>query len=659
MIDRFGAVKGFRDDINALRAVAVLVVVLFHFGVPGFSGGFIGVDIFFVISGFLMMKIIILGVESKNFSLINFYLDRARRIIPALVVLCAVLLLVGWFFLPSKNYQQLGAHAAASIAFFSNFKYWKETGYFDGGSHEKWLLHTWSLSVEWQFYILLPLGVLIIWKLFGPRAVKWALIGVGICSLALSIFITQRSPSGAFYLIPTRAWEMLAGGLVWWATRGHTRFDARLSNYLVTAGLIIIAISIAAFDATSVWPGASAIWPVVGTMFVLAGNRQGLPILSSWWIQRLGNSSYSIYLWHWPFVVVLAYARLDSSWVLIVAGIFLSIVVGEVSLRLIETPARVKLKLFSRANQVGAILGGAVIVASLGALVAFKSFPGRIPEEVERVSAAAYDMDPRAEQCWESTDGRTTPICFYGAGNLAAIMIGDSHAGATVTAFAEATRIESGGGVSLFGKKGCPTLTFAKRDGYECDDFNAWMLKATAEIPPEIPAVIVNRTTSYIYGLLDNESPKSLVGVPIIYFDKKGEAATLSFQEKFKADLISTACTLAQARTVYLVRPIPEMGVDVPRTMSLSLLFGGRNADISVSLEGYHRRHAFVWEAQDEAVRRCGVKILDPLPFLCDQDRCWGSKAGQPLYFDDDHLNEFGNKLLVPMFRQVFSEGRG
>lgn len=659
MIDRFGAAKGFRDDINALRAIAVLVVVLFHFGVPGFSGGFIGVDIFFVISGFLMMKIIVLGVESESFSLINFYLDRARRIIPALVVLCAVLLLAGWFFLPSKNYQQLGTHAAASIAFFSNFKYWKETGYFDGGSHEKWLLHTWSLSVEWQFYILLPLGVVIVWKLFGPRAVKWALIVVGICSLVLSIFITQRSPSGAFYLIPTRAWEMLAGGLVWWATRGHTRLGARLSNYLVTAGLIIIAISIAVFDAASVWPGASAIWPVVGTMLVLAGNRQGLPILSNWWIQRLGNSSYSIYLWHWPFVVVLAYARLDSNWVLIVAGILLSIVVGEVSLRLIETPARVKLTLFSRANQVVTIFGGAVIVASLGALVAFKSFPGRIPEEVERVSAAAYDMDPRAEQCWESTDGRTTPICFYGAGNLAAIMIGDSHAGATVTAFAEAMRIESGGGVSLFGKKGCPTLTFAKRDGYECDDFNAWMLKATAEIPHEIPAVIVNRTTSYIYGLLDNESPKSLVGVPIIYFDKKGEASTLSFQEKFKADLISTACTLAQARTVYLVRPIPEIGVDVPRTMSLSLLFGGRNADISVSLADYHRRHAFVWEAQDEAVSRCGVKILDPLPFLCDLDRCWGSKAGQPLYFDDDHLNEFGNKLLVPMFRQIFREGRG
>lgn len=363
-----------------------------------------------------------------------------------------------------------------------------------------------------------------------------------------------------------------------------------------------------------------------------------------------------IYLWHWPFVVVLAYARLESNWILVCLGIVLSIVMGEISLRLIEDPARTKLRALSRLGQLSLLIGGATLVLLCGALIAFKTFPGRIPEGVEQVSAAAYDMDPRAEQCWESADGRTTPVCFYGAGNVAAIMIGDSHAGATITAFAEAARIESGNGVSLFGKKGCPTLTHAKRDGYECDDFNSWMLNATSEIPSNVPAVIINRTTSYVYGLMANESPKNLVSVPIVYFDKKVDAATLDFQEKFRSDLISTACRLAQAREVFLVRPIPEMGVDVPRSMSLSLLFGGKSSDVSISLSAYHKRHAFIWEVQDEAVRSCGVKVLDPLPFLCGGDRCWGSKNGRPLYFDDDHLNEFGNKLLIPMFRQVFRQ---
>lgn len=658
MIDRPVAIKEFREDINSLRAIAVLVVVLFHFGVPGFSGGFVGVDIFFVLSGFLMTKIIITGMESQSFSLMNFYLDRARRIIPALVVLCAVLVLIGWFYLPTRNYQQLGTHVVAAIAFISNFKFWKETGYFDGGAHEKWLLHTWSLSVEWQFYILLPLGILIVWKLLGPKAVKWVLIIAGIGSLALSVIISQRSPSGAFYLIPTRAWEMLAGGLVWWICRARFQLSRKLSGYVMAAGLVILGVSVAVFDSTTIWPGASAVWPVVGTMCILAANRQDVPMLSSSFMQRIGNSSYSIYLWHWPFVVVLAYARLESNWILVCLGVVLSIVVGEISLRLIEVPARTKLRACSRVGQLSLFIGGPTVVLLFGALIAFKTFPGRIPESVELVSAAAYNMDPRAEQCWESTDGRTTPVCFYGTGNLAAIMIGDSHAGATITAFAEAARIESGNGVSLFGKKGCPTLTHAKRDGYECDDFNSWMLNATSKIPSNVPAVIVNRTTSYVYGLMANESPKNLVSVPIVYFDKKVDAATLDFQEKFRSDLISTACRLAQAREVFLVRPIPEMGVDVPRSMSLSLLFGGKNSDVSVSLAAYHKRHAFIWEAQDEAVRSCGVKILDPLPFLCDGDQCWGSKDGQPLYFDDDHLNEFGNKLLIPMFRQVFRQGR-
>ena len=651
-------VKDFRRDINSLRAIAVLVVVLFHFGVPGFSGGFVGVDVFFVLSGFLMTKIIITGIEGRSFSLVNFYLDRARRIIPALVVLCAVLLLVGWFLLPAKNYQQLGTHVVASIAFISNFKFWKETGYFDGGSHEKWLLHTWSLSVEWQFYILLPLGVLVVWRLLGPKAVKWVLIAVGIGSLVLSIIVSQRSPSGAFYLIPTRAWEMLAGGLVWWICRVHTQLARKLSNFLIAIGLLILGISVVVFDSKAIWPGASAIWPVVGTMCVLAANRQDVPVFSNGFMQRIGNSSYSIYLWHWPFVVVLAYTRLESNWVLIWSGIILSVVIGEISLRLVEIPARIKLRACSRGGQLNIIVGGASTVVLFAVLAVFKTFPGRIPEGVELVSAAAYDMDPRAEQCWESTDGRTTPVCFYGAGNLAAIMIGDSHAGATITAFAEASRIESGNGVSLFGKKGCPTLTDAKRDGYECDAFNTWMLKATSDIPSDVPAVIVNRTTSYIYGLMANESPKNLVSVPIVYFDEKLDTATLYFQEQFRSDLILTACRLAQAREVFLVRPIPEMGVDVPRSMSLSLLLSGKNSDVSISLTAYHKRHAFIWEAQDEAARSCGVKILDPLPFLCDEDRCWGSKDGHPLYFDDDHLNEFGNKLLIPMFRQVFNQGR-
>lgn len=143
--------KAFRHDINGLRAWAVMAVVLYHFGVPGFASGFVGVDVFFVISGFLMTSIIISGLEQGRFSLWGFYRARARRIIPALLVLCISLLILGWFWLPSIDYKILGTHAATALVFVSNLKFWREAGYFDVASHEKWLLHTWSLSVEWQF----------------------------------------------------------------------------------------------------------------------------------------------------------------------------------------------------------------------------------------------------------------------------------------------------------------------------------------------------------------------------------------------------------------------------------------------------------------------------------------------------------------------------
>ena len=160
MIQNASTAPGFRSDINGLRAWAVAAVTFYHFGIPGFRGGFVGVDVFFVISGFLMTGIVVSGLERGEFSILAFYLARARRILPAQIVLCAVLLALGWWLLLPVEYKKLGTQAVFSLAFLSNIKFWLEAGYFDAASHEKWLLHTWSLAVEWQFYLLLPLVLL-------------------------------------------------------------------------------------------------------------------------------------------------------------------------------------------------------------------------------------------------------------------------------------------------------------------------------------------------------------------------------------------------------------------------------------------------------------------------------------------------------------------
>src|SRR5690554_1232433 len=204
---------GFRNDINGLRAWAVVAVLLFHFQVPGFSAGFIGVDIFFVISGFLMTGIILRGLEQGNFSLWQFYMARARRIIPALMLLLVVLLVLGWFWLPTPDYQTLGAQSAYSLSFLSNIHYWRSAGYFDSAAYEKWLLHTWSLGIEMQFYLLYPVFALLVWKIkSGVKTFAWSLVSLFVLSLALSVMASSWKRAAAFYLVPTGGWELAGGG---------------------------------------------------------------------------------------------------------------------------------------------------------------------------------------------------------------------------------------------------------------------------------------------------------------------------------------------------------------------------------------------------------------------------------------------------------------
>lgn len=182
----------FRHDINGLRAIAVIAVVLFHFNPSWVPGGFAGVDVFFVISGFLMTGIIFRGLEQNNFSILKFYVARANRIIPALAVLCSVLLVVGWFYLTPLEYKALGKHAASSITFLSNITYWREAGYFDTSSHEKWLLHTWSLSVEWQFYIIYPIILVLLSKLFSIKTIKSILLAGTILGFIFCVVATYK-----------------------------------------------------------------------------------------------------------------------------------------------------------------------------------------------------------------------------------------------------------------------------------------------------------------------------------------------------------------------------------------------------------------------------------------------------------------------------------
>lgn len=651
----------FRNDINGLRAWAVLAVIFYHFGIPGFGGGFIGVDVFFCISGFLMTGIVIRGLERGNFSLAGFYLARAKRILPALLCLCAVLIALGWFMLLPPDYKMLGSHSLYSLSFLSNIEYWREAGYFDVSSHEKWLLHTWSLSVEWQFYLLLPIALMATWRLMPGRAGQLAVIAAVLAfSLGASIATTKTDASMAFFLLHTRAWEMLAGGLVFMLGDTAPLSPAR-RRALESAGLMLIVVSMALFDHRSPWPGWRAIVPVAGAMLVLTANRAsawtGNPI-ATW----LGDRSYSLYLWHWPVYVALVYVELRYNYVAILGGIVATFFLGHLSYSLVEnwSSSRLGQLRMPTAASVLAVLGCAVMLPALAVWVQ-QGVAGRFQPMAELAAAEAGNSNPRKTAC-HLDRGVISPSCVYGKGAGEVIVVGDSHADAIVTGVADAVALRNTE-VVQWSYSGCPLVDGLKKTpadlaiqarNYRCSDFIAWV-DAQAQVQPSaIPFVIVNRYAAAAFGgneiRSDSETPR-------VFFSNEYPVANAKFIGEFAEAITTSACALAKHRTVYLMRPIPEIGVNVPKTLSRRMTFG-INGDISIPMDAYRRRNDWVWAAQDAARDRCGVKILDPLPYLCHEGKCFGSKNGRPLYYDDNHLSEYGNKQLAPMFGEVVRTAR-
>ena len=275
----------FRKDINGLRAIAVIGVLLFHFNASWMPGGFAGVDVFFVISGFLMTGIIFRGIEQEKFSILNFYVARANRIIPALVLLCLVLMVFGWFYLTPFDYKVLGKHVASSVGFLSNIIYWMESGYFDTSSLEKWLLHTWTLSVEWQFYIIYPLILVAMRKFLSIRTMKLTILVAMVLGFAFCVFATYRWPNASYFLLPTRAWEMLIGGVAYLYPLTLQESRKKLVEWI---GLILVVSSYFVISAENPWPGYLALFPVLGSFLIIQAQRNDSIVTSNIVFQKIG-----------------------------------------------------------------------------------------------------------------------------------------------------------------------------------------------------------------------------------------------------------------------------------------------------------------------------------------------------------------------------------
>lgn len=651
----------FRHDINGLRAIAVISVVLFHFQVPGFSAGFLGVDVFFVISGFLMAGILLKRLDNNPSGgviqlLWDFYLARARRILPALLVLVLVLLAVGWWLLPSADYRQLAVHSGFAVAFLSNIRFWQEAGYFDIASHEKWLLHTWSLSVEWQFYLILPLGLLFLWWLRPSRGVLLTGTAIAfIASLLFSLWATPRMPSAAFFWLPTRAWELLAGVLTYFLSdRIHATVPIQRGMEIL--GLSLIGVSLLLFNASTPWPGIAALLPVAGTALVLLATRETPAWAMHTSMRWLGQISYSLYLWHWPVFVVLVYVGWQHQPTAVIGGIVVSCLLAAASYYLVEQRSRFLLAGWGRlkATTVLSMLLAITIIPAVF-IYANNGVAGRMPAHVEVIASEGLNTNPYRDECHGRIGDSGFPWCHFGGDEIRVVLVGDSHASMLLTAVRDALPDRSRDGMLAASYTSCQTLFDAHKTNpqLKCREFNQHLLNRLATLPSHVPVLVSNRLSAAALG--DHRANEPTHGVPSFYFhDSPVSKVTPAFAERVTKSIVDSACTLAAERPVYWLRPLPEMPVDVPRWMARQGLIHGQSSDVVIRRADFDERHTLVNSALDQAVEQCGIHVLDPAPYLCDGQQCEGSRNGRPLYYDVHHLSEFGNRALVPLFESLF-----
>lgn len=628
----------FRKNINALRALAVISVVLFHFKIGGFTGGFAGVDIFFVISGFLMTGIIFNGLQQQHFSLLGFYASRARRIIPALLTLCVALLMFGFVYLPLDDYRDVIRSIKSSLLFSSNFMFAKEGDYFSAPLHENWLLHTWSLSVEWQFYMLYPLVLMALHRFMGAHKTKAALVLLALSSLGASVYLTHTQPVFAFYMLPTRAWELMAGGLLFLFP---LQFGKRTGYAVEGLGLAAIAASVFYFTEQDRWPGYLALLPVIGTALVISANTQSA-FSTHRALQYCGNISYSVYLWHWPLVVFLYTCGLLNSWPHVVAAIALSFVLGALSYTWIESKTK---KITTAPRAIFKYAAFVIAMVTLSAITAsvVKDHPGVRFAYVD-LGQPEYASKLFKQECLPNAYDAAD--CKLGSGDVSVILFGDSHAQST----AAAVQVENPQAALAWARGGCPTLEtfelYNKEQADKCHGFNNEKLDVLKNQYAGIPVVLFSRAAMYTDSSRGNSHR--------IYFPGQEQLSGQAFNDAYIAEYTRTVCSIAQNHPVYIVKPIPEMPFSIYKGLNLHTRIFQHTSDISVPLADYEQRNRVANRAIESAATHCQAKVLDPIPYLCAKGQCMGSKNGVPLYYDDNHLVDAGNEQLKGLFNEVF-----
>jgi peptidoglycan/LPS O-acetylase OafA/YrhL len=651
----------YRREIDGLRAVAVLPVILFHAGFELFSGGFVGVDVFFVISGYLITTIILAEKEKETFSLVNFYERRARRILPALFFVMICCFPFAWLWLLPNHLKEFSKSLIYISSFSSNFLFWKESGYFATAAELKPLLHTWSLAVEEQYYMFFPLFLMLIWK-FRKRFIFGSLVVVTVASLILAQMGAYHAPSATFYLLPTRFWELAIGALIsFYFLYKKKHVDIVTSNHIVNEvfgmlGLLLICYSIFAFDKATPFPGFYALVPTVGTGFIIVfataqtfvGRLLGANVLVG-----VGLISYSAYLWHNPLFVFARHQSLTEPSVTMLLSLSgLSIVLAYFSWRFVEIPFRNKGKVDRKKIFYFALFGSLFFIITGMIGVQNNGFDERFS-----ISKSVLDSFSGHTLCKvgdDVDDGSGVDINFFKLGSKAenAIKIavfGDSHAAAILPAFDTAGK-KLNYSVVYTGKGGCPPLLgvdVAKGNfnkGF-CEQFTQRQYDYVKE--NEIKKVfLVSRWSFYT----DGEYEKNMEKFFLISNDSD-KMTQESSRKNFDSSLRRTIEAYRQIGTkVIVILQIPQQD-KLPKYVYSkmgSYDYKEKNTFLqfnSVSLNKHNKLQKFNRDVFDKYSNELKSINLDDT--FCHDGKCLLGSVNQSYYIDSDHVSVAGTKLFT------------
>ncbi|WP_213991146.1 acyltransferase family protein [Sodalis sp. dw_96] len=649
--------KKYRKDIDGLRALAILSVVLFHAGVPLVPGGFVGVDVFFVISGFLIGGILYSEMKENVFFFRKFYMRRIRRIAPALIFMLVICAIFSYFYLAPLEFKDFSYFSISTLMSVSNIAFWQRIDYFSPGSNLNPLLMTWSLGIEEQFYIFFPILLLLLLFRKTTKAIM-LIFCITLLSFITSVFLTFSHPMLSFYILPTRAWELGCGAILAMLLKeDKIRITSlKIRDIFFVSGFIFLIISFLFLTEKIPFPGFIALMPVIGSLFIIMGNGKISDfILGNKIMVFFGVVSYSWYLWHWP---LLSFARLSLNGTLPVVSALIicsiSLFIAYLSYKYIETPFRVKFRFTDKRIIYGYLIVCVLLIFPFLWIYFQNGIPSRVSQNV--IAAEKNRLFSIHDEClvrYGPTDFSRSNRCIPEVENKPGVaLVGDSHAAALR------------GGIDLYANKknflvyqltksSCPfligtTLTLEQYPdhGSECAVYNKNVLNYILG-NPNITEVVMS--SYWDSGVGNNDNSEGYVPLK--------NNLTLGSIDALRLGLTNAIESLQKAdKKIIIIKDVPFMNFNVVNSVY--------NKDIklrnfvhtlivkdSVQLSDDYTSNIMAKNPEIDkfldSLVSSNVQIYDPNAILCKNDECKFLNHGQALYYDRQHLNYLGSAIAL------------